>query len=317
MMIKKEENMGIKKAKIDFFTYLLFICIIAFTAFPALAYDLKDYFPLDDGCTWNYQERINGEVINTERGSPLDTVKIKGAEKILDTETKLLLSFMYEGQYVAIDAEGVKLFKTSNRDNSDYSLFDPPKMLYPNIELGANKEYPFKSAIFNLMDVIYENSRKAGVSTITLDGLEDAGVPAGKFTNCLKYTSVDKIVEGNGGENSNITVVSWLAPGVGLVKRSFAVKKHNQDTGQEEVTVKDYDLVSAIISGRVIPGTPDLITASSEAITETGVPSVEAPQVNVETPQAVEPSIITKEPQPQGTYGTGEVSIEETMPKSE
>jgi hypothetical protein len=240
--------------KIKIFNILFLIVITsALVTYSALAYDLNEYFPLEDGNTWKYLVKINGEIANTNKGSPSEILKVKGIEKIGEVETKVVASFLYDSQCVFVDSEGVKLYKTSGRDTSDYNLFDPPKMLYPNIEIGESKEYPINSALYSLLDVLYEDSAEVGSSTINLDSVEEVEVPAGKFSNCLKFTSVSKVGKKEQPSDTNITSVSWLAPGVGLVKQSSTINQRNRKTDTQETIVKELELVSAVIAGKTIP----------------------------------------------------------------
>jgi len=226
-----------------------------------LAYNLKEYYPLGEGDTWVYKLVVNEgnvEIIDQE------IAKIKGTEKIGKVETRKIMSLQSKNQCVAIDSEGVKLYKYWGWFNGDYETYEPPKMFFPNnMKVGESRTYKIISTIYDVRDIEDERIRDAGVLTITLASIEDVEVRAGKFKNCLKFVSVYDFEEKNEAEIGKETITTWLAPGIGRIKIEHNSVQYCQDARycqnekKEDKITESLELTEAMIKGKMVPpGSP-------------------------------------------------------------
>lgn len=240
---------------------ILVFCVCAAFIFidKAVAYNVNKYFPLDEGNTWRYSAKRDGKVINEEAGFQ-EVLKVKGAEKVGGIETKIIISILFNNQCVAVASEGVKVYKIWGWYGGDYEVFKPAQMLYPNIKVGESREYPINTAVYNIRDVLDEDTRRIGVLTITLSAVEEVEVPVGKFSNCLKFISVKDFRYVNKPITEKEETISWLAPGIGLVKQLVTVTSHNHDTKIEKKTLETAELISATIAGKKLQVHPQAIT---------------------------------------------------------
>jgi hypothetical protein len=171
-----------------------------------------------------------------------------------------MISAKVENQCIAIDSEGVKLYKAWGWSGvgGDYEVYNPPKMLFPSLEIGENKTYPITIVPYQIDDVAREINKKSGTLTITLDSTENVEVPAGKFKNCLKFISVFEFKKVNkfGDEQtpSKQTVITWLAPGVGKVKSELTLSEYIglPDRKIDELT-ELMELKEATVNGNKLP----------------------------------------------------------------
>jgi len=176
--------------------------------------DYKKYYPLHQGDSWTYSV-IEGEDMHE------DTVKVEGKEIINGVETVKMIDDDDEYDCIAIDLEGVKQYKEFDGDK--YYIFNPPKLVFPNIRIGEDKRYLVDKILYSIEGSKIEEDSENG--KIMLKSIEDIEVPAGKFNDCLKFFVAFEEKDSDGSSDSECTV--WLASGVGMV--------------QEECREVDYD----------------------------------------------------------------------------
>jgi len=219
---------------------LLLMGIILVFMPSALAYNLEEYFPLGQQDTWKY-------TVTKDDTANEYVLKIDGNEMINNTETAKMFIFAENYLGIAIDSEGVKEYK--NADSKEYELFNPPKIVFPQMEVGQTKSYSVNFTIYSTAgENLGEGSEEGHV---TLESRESVEVPAGKFDDCLKFVlSSDWKLAGGNSEKKNYTI--WLAPNIGKVKESFFSVEYDVEAEEEEISIEVRELVSAVIGGKNI-----------------------------------------------------------------
>lgn len=211
----------------------------------AFAYDLHEYYPLNEGNNWTYSQTKDGN--NYEM-----VINVSGKEMVGEVECTKIGDLV-----VAVDSGGIKKYKTTyspyGPTDSSSTFYEPAMMMFPNIEVGETREYLLNSRTEDAHGVTTVSEE--GTLEISLDSIEDVEVQAGKFTGCLKFSSdyiwkeKDNSTAGSHGEDKCTT---WLAPGVGEVKSTCFIAEYNpQDNYKEESTVQQ-ELISTSLVTKVI-----------------------------------------------------------------
>lgn len=221
---------------------LVIVIIFLFTSL-AMAYNLKEYYPLAEGDSWTYS------VIKDKRGAEEKTDKVAGIEVVGNVETKKMISGEDKYACIALDSEGVKLYKAN--DDDKYTIFNPPKIIFPNIEnieIGETRGYSVRAMNYEGSSIKDERSESVQISLeFTMD---DVDVPAGKFSNCLRFSTITKWNEQLSGDNETENCDVWLAPEVGKVKESCVKSKYKAKTNETLSSTVEYGLISAIVGGK-------------------------------------------------------------------
>ncbi|TAN59452.1 glycosyltransferase family 2 protein [bacterium] len=212
-----------------------------------LGYNLEEYYPMNQGNIWEYS-------VTDDEESDRAINEIKGKEIIDGKEViKMLLAKEGDCAYLHFDSEGVKIYKNFKKGEDEYKdeyiMYRPPRLAFPNIEIGLVKEY---STILSEYSVSGEKKEEvAETGLIKLESIEDIEVPAGKFTDCLKFSVIyNKKASGVGYEKSDCEI--WLAPGIGKVEEFCIYAERETATDAEESSFKIYKLISAVINGKKI-----------------------------------------------------------------
>ena len=142
---------------------------------------IEEFYPLHQGNTWTYT--ITGDE-NSE--SSEETLRVNGEEIVSGINTVKLYSEGYEYECFAFDSEGIKKYKTVNIEDKNYIIFNPPAIMMPNIEVGKSMNYS-ANCVSNTFDNEKVGEFKANVQ-IKFVSVEDVIVPAGKFSDCLKFS---------------------------------------------------------------------------------------------------------------------------------
>lgn len=204
------------------------------------AYELEEYYPLDQGNSWTYSA-----IENEESGKEI--VRIEGKEIIRGVETVKMMFAENDYKCIAIDSEGIKKYKDFDED--EYKIYNPPKFLFPNIDIGQVKEYSTSWIKYGMRG----EKKEEGVETgqIKLESIENIEVPAGKFTGCLKFSLISNEKTSDGGyESSDCTI--WLAPAIGKVKEFCIDTEYDVEAQKEDTFIEIVELVSAVVDGKRI-----------------------------------------------------------------
>lgn len=189
---------------------VLAIWIAAIFVNPALAYDLKEYYPLSQGNRWTYS-------LMEDEGVTQYTARIKGREIINGITTTKMFYGNDDYECIFLDAEGVKMNKAFYDD--EYEIDTPSSIMFPKVKLGESRECSITATFFNIIKG-KEIGKANIVDKITLESVEDVEVPAGKFAGCLKFSSISESKNPDGSTDKDICTI-WLAPGVGRVKENL------------------------------------------------------------------------------------------------
>jgi hypothetical protein len=216
------------------------ICAILVSVVSVSAYNLEEYFPLDEGNSWTY-------AVSKEEKTREGNVNIFGKEIVNGIETvKMKYS---EGKYscVAFDNDGLKEYK--NFEEGRYEVFDPPKLWLPNIGMGDVKEY--SSSLVSYGESGEATGEGSETGRVQLKRIETVEVPAGRFSECLKF-SLKRNGKENNEECGSSDCDTWLAPGVGKVKEVCVNSEYDTEAKKEESSIEVAELVSALVNGKKI-----------------------------------------------------------------
>ncbi|MBL7197171.1 MAG: hypothetical protein ISS47_03645 [Candidatus Omnitrophica bacterium] len=224
---------------LKFYQSLIFLSLISLPfALYAQEDDLREYYPLKEGNIWVYEKREGNEL-------SLEKLEINGREYVNNVETTKIIYDDGDYECVAVNSEGVKLYKFVASDGSSYELLTPPEVILP-LNVGPTKRYKY---VFS----DYDNNGNPNLDTsgetlleINFVGREDVIVPAGKFLNCIRvlktFTETDR--EGNFAEEKRTI---WFAEGVGKVKE--IIEELGYEPGKGTYTyIKKFELKSAIVN---------------------------------------------------------------------
>lgn len=230
-----------KSVLMDYKIFIFLIGILFMFTTLSSAYDLRDYYPLSQGNTWTYS------IIEDEERYE-EAVKIEGKEIINNIETKKMVYSENAYECVNLDSEGLKIYKSFDEDK--YEIFEPPEIIFSNnIKIGGTKGYSINSARYNLNGAKIGEIKETG--QVSLQSIGDIEVPAGKFSNCLKFSIISEKKDAAGDCDKDDCFV-WLAPGVGRVKEFCIKTEYDAETQKEDTFTEIVELVSAVVDGKRI-----------------------------------------------------------------
>jgi hypothetical protein len=224
---------------------ILFLTIGCLAGFLCLAsaYNLDEYYPLNQGNTWQYSivsDRKVFEVIVRIEGEEVIN-GVKTVKRILSEET----SCEHKYQYMVIDSEGIKIYKNSNTNG--YTVFSPP-IVISNIEIGESKTGSVNGMVYNDRGTVENEELNY---RIKLESTEDVKVPAGSFPGCLRFSFANNWKVANGDYGAGDCTM-WFAQGVGEVKKFCIITEYIAKTKKESIATELYQLISAVIDGNKI-----------------------------------------------------------------
>ncbi len=196
----------------------LCLCGLLLSGMASLAsaereYNLYEYTPLELQMRWVYGLRssqtkgevvVDVEVIGEEEYEGIAVKRVRWPSGWVD---------LYEQS-----EEGLKNHKAVYKKDDKYSLYNPPALQHPKtMKMGEVFERTTLRNVYNGRDDSLIHSLLESLQ-FSLLAEEDVTVPAGEFKGCLK-TLVDFRFFDKGDEVRRKIVLSWNAPGVGLVKK--------------------------------------------------------------------------------------------------
>ena len=182
------------------------------------AYDMVEYFPLNQGDTWIFFYTSNHpfESIATPY---IAQYVINGTELVNGVETtKKVRERTDIYSCWAIDSEGVKRYKSYVGGVGHYVVYDPPEIILPaRLDVGETYQSSFSASVYSTEDdsLMYEIT---GNNTVTLDSVEDVTVRTGDFKDCLKLIGSGKWQTADGSMTSETEGTTWYARNVGSIK---------------------------------------------------------------------------------------------------
>jgi len=187
------------------------VLLLIIPVFSAFALNARDYFPLEIGYTWTYEDSSDfGK--DTSITTIVDTIRMSGYKTYISVD-------FWEGSedtgYIQIRPDGIWVITID--------LTDTMKILPNSFNIGDS--WVAISYDTTWIDSIFTNIEHGSLN-IRAISFEDVSVPAGSFTNCVKlqiitedfYTvllGVDTVYADTTIEEDNYL---WFAKDVGHVK---------------------------------------------------------------------------------------------------
>jgi hypothetical protein len=227
--------------------------IMALLVGNALAYDMAEYFPLNQG-----DEKIYLLTVSIDEGMPFKMLAkyvINGTELINGVETIRMDSMPFSskktGFRFVMDAEGLKTYKWYRGKPVDLIyVFDPPYLALPaQFDVGESYETPYLLS-FQSIDDGTSLGPATGNVIHSLDLVEDITVAGGTFKDCLKNSFLISW-ESDAGVTGNVEENYWLARGLGWTKLSYTEYiQYPEESGVEDTKATiNMELISATING--------------------------------------------------------------------
>jgi len=160
-----------------------------------------------------------------------ETVRVKGKEIINGVETARMVYDEDDYDCMVINSGGVKQYK--GLDGNEYHIFNPPKLVFPNIEIGEDRKYSVDSTLYNIEGLKMEESSENG--KIMLESIEEVKIPAGRFNDCLKFFVASERKDPDGSHGKAECTI-WLAPGVGKILEQCTETEYGPDGGTDTET---------------------------------------------------------------------------------
>jgi len=196
------------KLKKHLITVALIFFVMTFLRGNVSAYDMAEYFPLNQGDEWIYLNNFpyDGRL-------PVKKV-IDGTELVNGVET---IKFE-NGDCYAMDSEGLKMYKW-NEPGPMYLIFDPPRIIFPaQFDVGETYLGSISAKVYSSDDDTFLDLTLTGNNTVILKSVEDVTVPAGTFKDCLKIYTYMTLQP---GDYNVVETTEWYARNIGLIKRIF------------------------------------------------------------------------------------------------
>ena len=209
---------------------------------------VKDYFLLEKGNEWTYLAEVDGNEGELK-------VDIKEGKRIDGIKTLKIEFSNGEADYVSFTEEGIRRHKYTHANGTSRELFKPKAIIFPRtMSMNISHFDNYFYSEFTKDNIHYRTTDQFAI--VTLIGLEDVDVPAGKFKNCLKVIFVEdlKLLNSVGDPLPSTRDIHhnilWFARGIGLVKSSSTYSRAFK--GMIETKYQKLELKSAVINGRKI-----------------------------------------------------------------
>jgi hypothetical protein len=203
--------------------------------------DLRAYYPLEDQNIWKY------EIITVDT-EEIEEIKISGKEDIDGQEAIRMIYGYGDYDFVGVDSEGAKLYKTADTGEG-YVVYSPPLMIFPftleSVKVHGN-EYTY-------LEYNEENNIIGGGSLMQemeFLGKEDIITPAGTFLDCIKIVKMTSRQEKNKSTYKEKEEI-WLAKGIGVVKKIRTTIEYDAETETIDSDYESQVLKAAVIRHRV------------------------------------------------------------------
>jgi hypothetical protein len=185
-----------------------------------------DYFPLAENNNWSYQITQSDQRVEVVHES-LPAEELFG--RTVYPRTISMRDTKMEVDYFVSDESGVYLFATQERGQPEPVANPSPTFSYARpVKAGAQWEEIYEGLAFG-------DGTPVPLSNV-IDGTEfTVLVPAGNFSDCLKYTGTGEINTAKG--KLAVTVTQWYAPDIGLVKYMMSETTDNDSFRGLNLTV--------------------------------------------------------------------------------
>ncbi|MCP5144428.1 MAG: hypothetical protein H6978_06360 [Gammaproteobacteria bacterium] len=171
----------------------------------AQQFAIADYFPLQALDEWSYQENSQSTIRSVQPGE----VIINGAATSAISDDFDILT-----EYWSVDAQGLRLHRQIDTDatqqTTDTYTYNPAVVLAAATSSAGSSVTTTGTVTIDFDGDVFQPQFSA---TSTVEGVETVVVPGGTF-DALKIQYALTIL----GETETVTL--WLAPGIGIVRRS-------------------------------------------------------------------------------------------------
>lgn len=228
--------------------------VLIFLSGNVLAYNMVEYFPLNQGDEWTFLCTMNvvGGETEGKYGPMLFTQVVNGTEIVNEVETVKLENRMPgfptpDYDCYVVDSEGIILFKHHWINYADVIfVVDQGVLVLPaQFSLGEVNQQPYSLTAYDSDGNIH--SMGTGNFTCSIEAVEDVSIPAGTFEDCLKIFDLI-LSQANDGSTFSRESTYWLAPNVGIVKMSLTDNWYSSEEGEVSVTMT-FELMRATVDG--------------------------------------------------------------------
>ena len=254
--LEQKKSLKNNKQSISLYYFYIFLLLMFSLMLPSckednknkdnksVSYDLINYYSLNKGNYWIYNEQINllgdsdDNTVKWRNQIVIEDAANQGKTKIVENENLIQRSY-YNLNYgnktnpdnfdiLTYDSDFIYLHgEYYYNDNSSYYLEYVPHVKIKR-ELTKSKPY-FFNGNFKIHRELIPFSY-----SIEIEDIEDVNVPAGYFSDCLKI----KICK-TYGEKANKIIrneTRWLANKIGIVKVIQSSEKMNENTEIQEIS---------------------------------------------------------------------------------
>ena len=233
-----------------------------------LAYDMAEYFPLNQGDEWtfSFSMTVEGGDEEGEYGPMFSKHAVNGTEVINGVETvKVEMRTPASSQTsdcycYTFDSEGLKEYKEYIVNYLGViNVFEEGILMIPaQLDLG---EVHQQTATFKGYDADGNFiSTDTGTITISIESVEDVSTPAGTFQDCLKL----RRIQTNGSLTFRREAHDWHDRDVGVVKMT-ATDYFNIPEEDEVIVTMTSELVRATVNGVSYGRCPAVFTLGEDS----------------------------------------------------
>lgn len=233
---------------LPWFPLYVFLSLVFVWPIGSSAAGLKEYYPLNEGDIWKYKTHINSQV-SSEEAKVMREESVRGVKTFKVQFSEGENNEPGEALNLTAEDDGIKMYRSQIRDA--FSDFDPPVILFPEIENGQKIEYSADITSYKIKEMVPKETKSFSYSSVFL-GKEDVEVPAGKFSDCLKFSYNVKEFEKGKKDRDDYDCTSWFALGVGKVKEFCVNTEYRTEEDKEAISGELYELTSAYVDGKQI-----------------------------------------------------------------
>ncbi len=232
--------------------YLIVVALIfigmAFLRANVSAYDMAEYYPLNQEDKWTYL--VTGMF---PMPPMLVTIVINGTELVngvetIKSETRMPLSLSEVYSCIAMDSEGTKMYKDYGVGGfGTFRIYDPPLIFMPDqADLGESYQWSSSYSEYSIDAGTLINTGTVS-ATFSIESVEDVTVPVGTFEDCLKISMSDTYQSSDGG-TIGMYHTAWFAHNFRDIKHDVTVKMSS--LGEENIDfTMTMELIRATVDG--------------------------------------------------------------------
>ncbi len=212
--------------------------------------DAQNYFPLNQGNTWNYQ------VTFTETGSPTSTYPdstqitgttvINGVTAVVSRESNLDNSGITVEEYLLKNSNGIAYLGNNDQTDKLTPQIIPYQIALFPLQTGASFVQANKARLDYGEDLDLDGKNETADlnSIVTVKGFETETVPVGSFPNSARVETDASLSVTLSSDNTKIAAstvqTQWFSLGIGPVKSVTATTASNFNSTETEELIGYY-----------------------------------------------------------------------------